>query len=106
MFYKESYNAYKHGYRLWVEKDQSKNIEAAIFRNRQSNENYVPIDDKSLEIVMKSGRYCLNVFDLIKSNHKAILYHLQNTQIKSIRIKFLLDMKGHPEVINCGIKNI
>lgn len=102
-FYKESYNAYKHGYRLWVGKDQSTNIEAAIFRNRVGNENHVTIDDNSLEIVMKSGKYCFSIFDLIKSNHKAVLYHLRNSQIKSIRMKFLLDKEEHPEEINCSI---
>jgi hypothetical protein len=102
-FYKESYNAYKHGYRLWFGKSDSKNIEAVIYRNRQGREVHIPIDDNSLEIIMRSGKYCFNIFDLVKSNHKAIIYHLRNPQIKTIRMKFLFDKNSIPEELNCNI---
>lgn len=103
LFYKGSYNAYKHGYRLWFGKDDLKNIEAVIYRNRQGKEDHTPIDNNSLEIVMRSGKYCLNIFDLIKSNHKTIIYLLQNPQTKTIRMKFLLDTNGYPTEMNCTI---
>ena len=60
----DSYNAYKHGYRLWVGKDQSNYIESAIFRNRKGLENHIPLDDQSLNLVIKSGTYCLYLFDI------------------------------------------
>lgn len=102
-FYKESYNAYKHGYRLWFGKDDLKNIEAVIYRNKQGREVHVPIDDNSLEIVKRSGKYCFNIFDLIKNNHKTVIYLLQNPQTRTIRMKFLLDKNGDPIEINCTI---
>ena len=36
IFFKKSYNAYKHGYRLWVGKEHD--TEAAIFRNKNGSE--------------------------------------------------------------------
>jgi hypothetical protein len=98
-FFKESYNAYKHGYRLWVGKDQSNNMEAVIFRDKRNFEFHVPIDDKSLDIVLKSGKYCLNIFDLIKSNHKAIMVHLHSTQVEPIRMKFVLSKDEDPQIL-------
>jgi hypothetical protein len=103
LFYKGSYNAYKHGYRLWFGKDNIKNIEAAIFRNKQGKEDHKPIDDNSLKIVMKSGVYCLHIFDLIKNNHKAILKYLRDPQTRTIKIKFLLNKNGDPIEMTCAL---
>lgn len=102
LFFKDSYNAYKHGYRLWVGKDQMTNIEAAIFRNKKGTEDHIPLDDKSLDLVIKSGRYCLNLFDILKFNHKSIFYHLLNTQKQTLTIKFLLNLENPTENI-CSI---
>ena len=99
LFYKDSYNAYKHGYRLWVGKDQSNNIESAIFRNRNGVEDYIPLNDQSLNLVIKSGTYCLNLFDLLKSNHKSIFYYLINNRNKTLSIKFLSDLENITEKI-------
>jgi hypothetical protein len=97
LFYKNSYNAYKHGYRLWVGKEQSNHIEAAIFRNRKGLEDYIPLDDQSLNLVIKSGTYCLNLFDILKSNHKSIFYYLINNGNKTLPIKFLSDLENITE---------
>ena len=98
-FFKESYNAYKHGYRLWVGKER--NVEAAIFRNKKGSEDHIPLDDDSIELVMNSGKYCLNIFDLIKNNHKSIFDYLRKPQTKRIKMKFLLHKNTHPEEIVC-----
>jgi hypothetical protein len=99
IFFKESYNAYKHGYRLWVGKERD--VEVAIFRNKKGIEDHIPLDDGSIELVMKSGKYCLNVFDLIKNNHKSIFDYLRNPQTKRIKMNFLSDKNFHPEQIIC-----
>jgi hypothetical protein len=98
-FFKESYNAYKHGYRLWVRKESS--VEAAIFKNKKGNEDHIPLDDGSIELVMKAGKYCLNIFDLIKNNHKSIFDYLRNPQTERIMMKFLSDKNLRPEQIIC-----
>lgn len=102
LFYKGSYNAYKHGYRLWFGKDP-KNIEVAIYRNKQGKEDHKPIDDNSLKIVMESGEYCLHIFDLIKNNHKAILRYLRDPLTKTIKIKFLPNRNGNPIEMTCAL---
>ena len=102
LFFKESYNAYKHGYRVWVGKEQSNNIESVIFRNKKGHEDHIPLDDQSLNIVMKSGMYCLNLFDILMSNHKSIFYYLINNRNKTLSIKFLSDLENITEKI-CSI---
>ena len=102
LFYKDSYNAYKHGYRLWVGKEQSTNIESAIFRNKKGVEDHIPLDDESLNLVIKSGTYCLKLFDILKSNHKSIFYYLMNNENKTLTIKFLSDLETTTEKI-CNI---
>ena len=77
------------------------NIEAAIFRNKKGAEDHIPLDDKSLDLVIKSRRYCLNSFDILRFNHKSIFYHLLNTR-KTLTIKFLLNLEN-PTVNICSI---
>jgi len=105
LFFKDSYNAYKHGYRLWVGKDQSNYIESAIFRNRKGLEDHIPLDDQSLNLVIKSGTYCLNIFDILKSNHKSLFYYLINSDNKILTIKFLSDLEKITEKM-CSISNM
>jgi hypothetical protein len=57
----------------------------AIFRNKKGIEDHITLDDRSVELVMKSGKYCLNIFELIKNNHKSIFDYLRNPQTKRIR---------------------
>jgi hypothetical protein len=66
IFFKKSYNAYKHGYRLWIGKE--KGIESAIFRNKNGSEDHIPLDDDSIKLVMNSGKHCLSIFTIIRNN--------------------------------------
>jgi hypothetical protein len=99
IFFKKSYNAYKHGYQLWVGKEHD--TEAAIFRNKNGSEDHILLDENSIELVMNSGKYCLSIFAIIKNNHKSICDYLTNPQIKRINISFLLDNNLQPERISC-----
>jgi hypothetical protein len=95
------YNAYKHGYRLWVGKEG--NVDVAIFRNKQGNESHVTIDYGSLEILMECGKYCLDVFNIVKNNHKSIYYYLRNPHVKTIKMKFLFDKCRDPMEVICEV---
>ena len=83
-FYKQSYNAYKHGYRLWVGTYESKSIETAIFMNKGGHENYVPLDDNSLGIVIYNdciNQDCTRTSNLLKKSSN-ILFQAHSKNVR------------------------
>jgi hypothetical protein len=61
-FYQDSYNSYKHGYRLWFVRDKKTHVDGVVYipmiRNNRKRRNRVPSDDDSLSLVMRRVRYC------------------------------------------------
>jgi hypothetical protein len=81
LFYQDSYNSYKHGYRLWFGRDQKTQVDAVIYiptirynkkrkRYNRKRRNYVPSDDGALAVVIRSMRYCRQLFDILIENER------------------------------------
>jgi hypothetical protein len=69
-FYQDSYNSYKHGYRLWFVRDQKTHVDGVVYiptiRHNRKRRNLVPSDDGTLAVVMRSVRYCRQLFDILE----------------------------------------
>jgi hypothetical protein len=91
LFCKESYNSYKHGYRLWFGRDQNQ-IDVAIYvlrRGKRKRRKYVPSDDGSLLVVLKCSRYCRQLFDILIENQRQIAIIGKKKASNKIDILFL-----------------
>lgn len=59
-FYKDSYNSYKHGYRLWFGRDQKIQRDIIVYiptlryEHKRKRRDYVPTDEDSLSIVLNA----------------------------------------------------
>ena len=79
IFWKESYNAYKHGYRLWYGHEYRINLKVALYLRRfdkvkrQISWDRLPVDDETINDVYNFIKYCRHVFDIIFDNHRALL---------------------------------
>lgn len=94
IFWKDSYNAYKHGYRLWFGDEHQHKLNVVVYLNkynklnRQNNIDYLPIDDKTIDDIHNMSKYCRNVFDVIFDNRRALL-EAKNTALNSVEFDFL-----------------
>ena len=77
IFYLNSYNAYKHGHRVWYGYHlltQKSNSLFYIEREKTSNNyrmDYVPLDDDIIiEFIMPRSKDCQTLFDLILNNNQ------------------------------------
>ncbi len=96
-YHRHSYNAYKHGYRIWLSKDYQQNIDFIAFRDKYLEnsdqvfgdiaedvfkEKYlITTDDDSLSIVKNLSNYCKNLFLIIRNNHKAQLSYYRKVDM-------------------------
>jgi hypothetical protein len=73
-FYQDSYYAYKHGYRLWFVRDQKTQVDGVVYipaiRYNRKRRKRVPSDDGALTVVMRSMRYCRQLFDILIENER------------------------------------
>jgi hypothetical protein len=89
-FWKDSYNAYKHGYRLWFGYEYEHNLNVVLYLRRysklipQNSMEYLPIDDETIDDVHNFTKYCRHIFDIFFENHRSLL-KARNT---SNRIQF------------------
>jgi hypothetical protein len=89
-FWKDSYNAYKHGYRLWFGHEYENNLNVVLYLRKyskltpQNSMEYLPIDDETIDDVYNFTKYCRHIFDIIFGNHRSLL-KARNT---SNRIQF------------------
>jgi hypothetical protein len=78
-FWKYSYNAYKHGYRIWYGDEYNQNLNVAIYLRKcnrmkpQNSMDHLPIDDRTIEDVHNFTNYCRHIFDIFFDNHKSLL---------------------------------
>jgi integrase len=99
-FYQDSYNSYKHGYRLWFARDQ-KSRDAVVYiptiRYNRKRRYIVPSDDDTLSVVMRSVRYCRQLFDILIENERQMrttrkkIYNINISFLKKINNDFVID---------------
>lgn len=109
LYLKESYNAYKHGYRIWPAIEYGLNSELILYRDKYSSstlsfpdvtswnefkDKYIIMThDSALDAITNNlSQYCLNLFFLIRDNNKEIFDHIngKNTS-KTLNLKFIDD---------------
>jgi hypothetical protein len=97
-FYKDSYNSYKHGYRLWFAREQKTQLDIAVYiptiRGKRKRRKYVPSDDGSLSLVLKCSRYCRQLFDILIGNERQLLMARKKKSYVDIDISFLTKNNG------------
>jgi len=113
LYHNDSYNAYKHGYRIWTAKEYDSNQELIIYRDKYSPGNLIfpditsskefkdkyiiTTDNTSLDVIRNVSNYCLNLFFVIRDNNKEIFSHLSNAnhsnllKLKFINIEFAIN---------------
>jgi hypothetical protein len=79
VFYLNSYNAYKHGHRVWYGYDlQSRRSNSLFYIERESKSNnysmdYVPLDDDIItKFITPRSKDCQTLFELILKNNRSI----------------------------------
>ncbi|HEY6885461.1 MAG TPA: hypothetical protein VI278_15615, partial [Nitrososphaeraceae archaeon] len=108
-FYQDSYNSYKHGYRLWFGRDQ-KNHDVVIYiptiRYNRKRRDYVPSDDETLDVVMRCMRNCRQLFDILIENERQMrIARNKNCKIKISFLKkrnneFAIDKQTYNQKVN------
>jgi hypothetical protein len=103
LFYQDSYNSYKHGYRLWFGRDQKTQVDAVIYiptiRYNRKRRNYVPSDDGALAVVIRSMRYCRQLFNMLIENERQIRMtrkkkNLVVSFLKKINSDYIIDRQS------------
>jgi hypothetical protein len=79
IYYVDSYNAYKHGHRVWYGYDLTTQKSNSLFYIEKENKpndykmNYVPLDDDiSSDYIIPRSKDCQKLFELILHNNKSI----------------------------------
>ena len=79
VFYLNSYNAYKHGHRVWYGYDlHTRRTNSVFYIERESKSNnystdYVPLDDDIItKFIMPRSKDCQTLFELILKNNRSI----------------------------------
>jgi hypothetical protein len=78
-FWKDSYNAYKHGYRLWFGYEDKHKLNVVQYLDKytkktpQINIPTLPIDEKTINDVHSFSKYCHIVLDIYFLNQKELL---------------------------------
>jgi hypothetical protein len=92
-FWQESYNAYKHGYRLWFGHEYKQDLNVVLYLKKynklipRNSMDHLPVDDETVNDVYNFTKYCRHVFDIIFDNHRALLNAGNNSN--SIQFVFL-----------------
>lgn len=90
-FYQDSYNSYKHGYRLWFVQDQKTHGDGIVYiptiRYNRKRRNLVPSDDDTLSVVILSVRYCRQLFDILIENERQM--RIGRKKKSEINVSFL-----------------
>lgn len=90
-FYQDSYNSYKHGYRLWFGRDQKTRADVAVYiptiRHNRKRRKFVPSDDNELSVVMRRVRYCRQLFDILIENERQL--RISRKKNSDINVSFL-----------------
>jgi hypothetical protein len=78
-FWQESYNAYKHGYRLWFGHEYEHNLNVVLYLRKynklipRNSMEHLPADDRTIDDVHNFTKYYRHIFDIIFDNHRALL---------------------------------
>jgi len=109
LYLKESYNAYKHGYRIWPAIEYGLNSELILYRDKYSSntlsfpdvtswkefkDKYIIMThDSALDAITNNlSQYCLDLFFLIRDNNKEIFDHINGKNpSKTLNLKFIDD---------------
>jgi hypothetical protein len=109
LYLKESYNAYKHGYRIWPAIEYGFNSEFILYRDKYSSstlsfpditswnefkEKYVIMThDIALDAITNHlSQYCLDLFFLIRDNNKEIFNHIGGKNYsETLKLKIIDD---------------
>jgi hypothetical protein len=68
--FKESYNSYKHGYRILSSKDNKNKIEVIIYVTQDGRLSYIPVDHKSMSIILDIKKYCRILLEIMLTNNR------------------------------------
>jgi hypothetical protein len=108
LYLKESYNAYKHGYRIWPAIEYGLNSELILYRNKYSSstlsfpdvtswnefkDKYIIMThDTALDVITNNlSQYCLDLFFLIRDNNKGIFDHINSKNHSKILYLKIID---------------
>ena len=103
LLYQDSYNSYKHEYRLCFGRDQKTQVDAVIYiptiRYNRKRRNYVPSDDGALAVVIRSMRYCRQLFNMLIENERQIRMtrkkkNLVVSFLKKINSDYIIDRQS------------
>jgi hypothetical protein len=78
-FWKDSYNAYKHGYRLWFGYEGKNKLNVVQYLDKYTkarplnNILTLPIDDKTIDDVLSFSKCCREILDVFFHNQKELL---------------------------------
>jgi hypothetical protein len=93
-FWRYSYNAYKHGYRLWFGDERQEKLNVVVFLKkynklgRRLEIDALPINDETIDDVHNISKYCRSVFDIIFVNHRALV-KAADTSSNTVKFSFL-----------------
>ena len=102
-FYRNSYNSYKHGYRLWFAHDHKNNIDITVYipsllrKHIRKQRKHVPTDEKSLSLILKCSRYCRRIFDILIENERSLLA-ARKKRSKDVEVSFLKKQNNDFEI--------
>ena len=91
-FYKDSYNSYKHGYRLWFARDQGTNLDITVYIptvRKRKRRTHVPSDDDSISSVLQCAKYCRQVFGILIENDRRLSEARRMKLSTGVEISFL-----------------
>jgi hypothetical protein len=78
-FWKDSYNAYKHGYRLWYGHEYKQDLDVVLYLRKynklvpQNSMESLPTDDETIVKIYNLTKSCHHIFDIIFDNNRALL---------------------------------
>jgi hypothetical protein len=102
-FYRNSYNSYKHGYRLWFAHDHKNNIDITLYipslrcKHIRKQRKYVPTDEKSLSLILNCSRYCRRLFDILIENERQLLA-ARKKRSKNVELSLLKKQNNNFEI--------
>ena len=103
-FYGNSYNSYKHGYRLWFAHDNENNIDITVYiptlrgKHIRKQRKYVPTDEESVFLILNCSRYCRLLFDILIENERSLLEARKKKSNNNVEVSFLKEQNHDFEI--------
>lgn len=109
--FKESYNSYKHGYRILTSKEAKTNKDVIICLGQDGKASLIPVDTDSMKVVLILKKYCRILFETMLYNNRVRHNLIKNNITNSSKqISFVTKQGQTYKIVNelskLTIKNI